>query len=94
MIAHHGYQDGSGTYFISIDTDRCAKCPGGECVPACPAKILERIEDDYGDTVAAVRESARNRVKYACAPCKPVGATALPPCIAACPHQGMKHSWQ
>jgi len=37
MIANYGYKDGSGEYFISIDTDRCNGC--GDCVPACPADV-------------------------------------------------------
>lgn len=93
MIAHYGYTDGSGDFFIVIDTDLCAKCTGGECVPACPPKILDRIVDDYDETVCSVKEEARRKVKYACAPCKPVGATVLPPCVAACPAGALRHSW-
>jgi hypothetical protein len=55
--------------------------------------VLERIQDDYDETVAAVKESARNKLKYACAPCKPVGAAAPPPCVAACAHAAIRHSW-
>jgi Fe-S-cluster-containing hydrogenase component 2 len=91
--AHYGYKDGSGDFFIVIDTDRCAKCAGGECVAACPQNLLERITDDYDDTVCAVKESFRNKVKYACAPCKPVGSNVPPPCIAACKYEGIRHSW-
>lgn len=93
MIAHYGYKDGSGDYFIVIDTDRCCECEGGECVPACPERVLERIEDDYGDTVCAVRKEPRNKIKYLCAPCKPVETKAPPPCIAACLREGISHSW-
>ena len=45
MIANYGYKDGSGEYFIAIDTDRCDGC--GECAPACPAGVLEIILNDY-----------------------------------------------
>lgn len=93
MIAHYGYKDGSGDYFIVIDTDLCAKCEGGLCVPACPESVLERILDDYDDTVCAVKESMRNRIKYACAPCKPVGATDPPPCIRACGPGALRQTW-
>ena len=31
MIANYGYKDGSGDWFISIDTDRCNGC--GKCCP-------------------------------------------------------------
>ena len=33
MIANYGYEDASGSYFISIDTVKCNGC--GECVRAC-----------------------------------------------------------
>ncbi|MBI2932733.1 MAG: ferredoxin [Planctomycetes bacterium] len=93
MKAHYGYKDGSGEYFIVIDTDRCVQCSDGACVPACPLGLLERIQDDYDDTVCAVKEASRNKVKYACAPCKPVGAAAAPPCVAACARAGIRHTW-
>ena len=93
MKAHYGYKDGSGEYFIVIDTEVCAKCEDGECVPACPQGVLERIQDDYDDTVCAVKESFRNKLKYACAPCKPVGTTAKPPCLSACGSSGIRHTW-
>ncbi len=32
---HYGYTDGTGEYFIAIDTGRCDGC--GECVSACPS---------------------------------------------------------
>lgn len=93
MIAHYGYKDGSGDYFIIIDTDRCTECSDAECLDACPQAVLERIEDDYDDLVCAVKEESRNKVKYLCAPCKPVGAKEPPPCVAACQRSGIRHTW-
>ena len=43
MIANYGYKDGSGEYFIAIDTDKCDGC--GDCVPVCPGKVLITDED-------------------------------------------------
>ncbi|OHB74183.1 MAG: ferredoxin [Planctomycetes bacterium RBG_16_59_8] len=93
MIANYGYKDGSGDYFIVIDTDRCKECPAGECIAACPQGLLERITDDYDDVVCAVKENFRNKLKYACAPCKPIGSTTPPPCVAGCPRSGIRQTW-
>lgn len=93
MIAHYGYKDGSGDYFAVIDTARCATCKDGPCVPACPMGALERQTDDYDDVVCAVKESFRNKLKYTCAPCKPIASASPPPCIAACRPGAIRQTW-
>lgn len=93
MIANYGYLDGSGEYFISIDTDRCTTCAHHACVEACPPKMFEIITDDYDDRVAAVKEEFRKKIKYACAPCKPAAERPPLPCITACIPGALKHSW-
>lgn len=90
MLANYGYKDGSGEYFITIDTDKCNGCK--KCVEACPAGVLEIIVDDYDETVAAVTEEHRKKIKYSCAPCKPKGVTSFP-CTAACEPAAIVHSW-
>ncbi|MFX0113330.1 MAG: 4Fe-4S binding protein [Candidatus Hodarchaeota archaeon] len=97
-VANYGYKDGSGDFFISIDTDLCTGC--GDCATACPAGVLEVIEDELdplGDEeVAAVSEDHRKKIKYSCMPCKP---TTTPmeerklPCIEACSPNAISHSW-
>lgn len=95
MKANYGYKNGSGEYFITIDTDLCDGC--GKCVEACPNNVLEMITmfiDLEDRVVPAVREEERKKIKYTCAPCKPIGSTKPPPCIEACPHPGaITHSW-
>ena len=92
MIANYGYKDGSGEFFITIDTDRCIGCEG-HCVNTCPAGALEMIVDDYDDRVAAVADEHRNKISDSCAPCKSArGATPLP-CVTACPNSALSHSW-
>jgi ferredoxin len=93
MLANYGYKDGSGDWFITVDTDRCVACAEHACVRACPAGILEIIEDDYGDRVCAVREEHRKKIKYSCAPCKPASGRLDLPCLAACAPQALGHSW-
>ncbi len=96
MIANYGYKDASGEFFIAIDTDRCNGC--GACVRVCPAGVLQVVEEDPHDPlrdgpVAIVSESRRNRIKYACAPCKPEGERPPLPCVAACEPEALSHSW-
>ncbi|MBW2026448.1 MAG: 4Fe-4S binding protein [Deltaproteobacteria bacterium] len=86
----------SGDYFITIDTDKCNGC--GECVTACPAGVLEVLDDDPNDPlreepVAVVGTNKRNKLKYECNPCKPsIGRPPLP-CIEACKAGAISHSW-
>jgi ferredoxin len=95
MIVNHGYRDGSGTFIISIDSEKCSGC--GACVPVCPNQVLEIAIDPYEPLeekmVALVTEAHRKKLKYSCAQCKPAGKTVTPPCVAACPAGAMKHSW-
>ena len=93
MRANYGYKDGSGEYFITVQTDACADCAGHPCVSACPQHAFEIIEDDYDDRVAAITEDLRHKLKYACAPCKPVSNRPPLPCVEACPGNAIEHSW-
>ncbi len=93
MKANYGYLDGSGEYFITIDTDLCIECAPHSCVAACPANLFEIIVDDYDDEVAAIKEEQRKKIKYACGPCKPVTDRPMLPCIAACTPGAVSHSW-
>ena len=92
VIIHYGYKDGSGEYFISIDTDKCNGC--GECVEVCPQGVLETktMMIDLEDViVAAVTEKHRKKIKYSCAPCKP---EEKPPCVEACDRDAIVHTWK
>ena len=95
MIANYGYKDGSGTFLITVDTEKCDGC--GECVSACPSNVLEVISNDFDpvaeDMMAAVVEEHRNKIKYKCAPCKPVSGRRELPCMEACEPGAILHSW-
>ncbi|MEW5807047.1 MAG: ferredoxin [Acidobacteriota bacterium] len=93
MIANYGYKNGSGEFFISIDTDKCVECDEKGCAAACPFGVLEIITDDYDDRVAAVTEEHRKKIKYSCAPCKPVSGKRELPCLGACAPGAITHSW-
>ncbi|MFQ6617799.1 MAG: 4Fe-4S binding protein [Fidelibacterota bacterium] len=95
MLANYGYTNGSGDYFITIDTDRCDGC--GDCVQACPYGVLETGEDVYDPfreiPVARVNEQHRKKIKYSCAPCKPTKVRKELPCILSCKPSAITHSW-
>ena len=94
MIANYGYKDGSGDYYISIDTDKCIDCGAGRaCLEACPKAMFEFMTDDYDDEVACIKAANRRSVAYDCAECKPAGGYSSLPCIAACTPGAIKHSW-
>ena len=96
MFANYGYEDASGAFFITIDTDNCNGC--GECVVVCPAKAFMVVDEDPNDPlrdepVAMIDPEKRKSLKYECAPCKPVQNRAMPPCIRACNQKAITHSW-
>jgi Fe-S-cluster-containing hydrogenase component 2 len=93
MKANYGYMDGSGEFFITIDTDHCIECSHHGCVDACPVGVFEIIVDDYDDEVAAIKEDERKKLKYDCAPCKPVSGREPLPCVVACTPGAISHSW-
>ena len=92
MITHYGYYDGSGEYYIVIDSDKCSGC--GKCAQKCPQKALQ-LETEFIDledkTVAAVTEEHRKKIKYTCASCKP--ENNLIPCVLACEAKAVKSVW-
>ncbi|MFA7468689.1 MAG: ferredoxin [Desulfotomaculaceae bacterium] len=93
MLAHYGYKDGSGDFFLSINTDQCANCQKKPCVSACPEQVLEVFEDDYEDEVVRVKEEHRKKIKYSCAACKPFSGERNLACQQACNLGAIKHSW-
>ena len=92
MIIHYGYRDGSGEYYIVIDTNKCTGC--GRCVERCPKDVLKLITMaiDLEDTfVAAVSEESRKNIKYTCSACKP--ENGKPPCVLMCEEKAIKAIW-
>ena len=95
MLANYGYKDGSGDFFITIDTDKCNGC--GDCVKVCPAKVLELGTDESDPfreiPVVAVSEEHRKKIKYSCAPCKTTSGKVVLPCVKSCQLCAISHSW-
>jgi Fe-S-cluster-containing hydrogenase component 2 len=94
MIAHYGFKDGSGDWYLIIDTDKCNGC--SRCVEVCPAKALEVGPDEMDmfrkEPVASLKQGERKKIRYTCAPCKPGGGEEPAPCAAACETKAISHS--
>jgi ferredoxin len=94
MIANYGYKDGSGEYYISIDTDKCISCEAGRaCLTGCPKGMFETMVDDYDDEVVQIKQAFRRNLAYDCADCKPSSNRPALPCVTVCTPGAIKHSW-
>ena len=94
MLANYGYKDGSGEFYITIDTDKCNRCNAHGCAAACAPQVLEIITDDWDDVVAKVKDNQRQKIKYTCGPCKPGGYQKEHlPCVRGCGLGAISHSW-
>jgi ferredoxin len=94
MIANYGFRDGSGDWYVTIDTEKCSGC--GKCPEVCPAKILEVGPDEIDlfreEPVAFVKQEDRNKIKYSCAPCRPGYGKEPTPCSGVCEPKAISHS--
>ncbi|MEG0036491.1 MAG: ferredoxin [Oscillospiraceae bacterium] len=91
MLANYGYEDGSGHYYIKIDTSKCAECSEKSCIAICPQKLFVVELDDFDEEVVIIREDARNTLQTDCANCKSESGGEL--CIKACAAKAITHSW-
>jgi ferredoxin len=91
MIANYGYEDGSGHYYIKIDTSKCAECSKKGCITSCPEALFATEMDDFDDEVVLIRDNARNTLQTSCARCKAGGEKEL--CIKACEAGAIGFSW-
>lgn len=95
MIAHFGFQDASGDYFIAIDLDACTGC--GDCASMCPSQILEMVANPFDPlderVVAVIRPGQERRLRLCCAACKTPARAGKPSCLAACSARAIRHSW-
>ncbi len=88
---NYGYSDGTGSYFITIDTGRCDGC--GECVTVCPSGIFEIARNDNGEAKAAVKETARKKLAFLCPGASSCPNTPEKNCHSACRRDAIEHTW-
>jgi predicted CoA-substrate-specific enzyme activase len=86
----YGYSDGTGDYFITVDTAKCDGC--GLCVEACPVRVLTLVSEDGRGPYAAVKEDLRKKLSYVCPGIK-VCSTKGNNCRDACTRDAIKVSW-
>ncbi|OGO05822.1 MAG: hypothetical protein A2Y60_06075 [Chloroflexi bacterium RBG_13_54_9] len=91
MQAFYGYDDASGAYFITIDTEKCDGC--GLCVTACRENVLEVAEDDYGKAVAKVKDDVVSRVGYVCPGFEQGCSKRETSCHSVCHRKAISHTW-
>ena len=87
----YGYSDGTGSYFITIDTGKCNGC--GKCVSACPSGILEMAPDENGQLKAIVKEEARKKLALLCPGNEACRRNIELNCQGACPQNAISHTW-
>ena len=87
----YGYSDGSGEYYITIDTALCDGC--GDCVTACPEGVFEIAESEGSKPKAVVKEKLRKKLAYVCPGYEPCSRQYDTDCHRACPKDAISHSW-
>ena len=91
MKISYGYSDGTGEYFLTVDTGKCDGC--GKCVPVCPASALEVGKNDHGQPKARVKEDIRKKLHLACPGYKTCSSANPVNCHSVCPNDAISHGW-
>ncbi|HSW56976.1 MAG TPA: acyl-CoA dehydratase activase [Dehalococcoidales bacterium] len=91
MKISYGYTDGTGDYYITLDSSKCDGC--GKCVPACPSGVWEVGRNQHGQPKARVKEELRKKLHLVCPGFKACSTTHANNCHSACPNAAISHRW-
>jgi len=91
MKVHYGYSDGTGDYFITIDSELCNGCE--ECVSVCPSAIFAIVRNDSAQPKAIVKEEARKKLSLLCPGFDSCSSTHELNCHRVCQQNAISHSW-
>jgi len=91
MIVHYGYTDGTGDYFITIDSGLCDGC--GDCVEACPAGILVLGREDGNQPKAELKEEVRKKIALLCPGFHSCSHNHEINCHSVCTKDAISHTW-
>jgi predicted CoA-substrate-specific enzyme activase len=91
MKISYGYSDGTGEYYITVDTGKCDGC--GKCVEACYAGNFEIAGNGQGQPKARVKETVRKKIHLACPGYKACSVGHPVNCHSNCPQDAIGHSW-
>ncbi len=91
LKVQYGYSDGTGDYFITVDTELCDGC--GKCVEACPAGILVAQMGEQGLIKVKVKDEARKKLGFLCPGFEVCSRTNKLNCHSACVNNAISHSW-
>lgn len=89
MKVNYGYSDGTGEYFVTIDTVKCDGC--GQCIKACPAGIFTVANDDSGEPKAVVKEELRKKLAQICPGFH--SCVNKVNCHSVCSKDAVSHTW-
>jgi predicted CoA-substrate-specific enzyme activase len=89
MKVNYGYSDGTGEYFITIDTVKCDGC--GQCIKVCPAGIFTLANDDSGKLKAVVKEDLRKKLAQVCPGFH--NCVHEVNCQSVCSKDAVSHTW-
>lgn len=89
MKVNYGYSDGTGEYFITVDTVKCDGC--NECVKACPAGLFVVANDESGKPRAMVKEALRKKIAIVCPGFGNCGQAVN--CHSVCSKDAISHTW-